>query len=63
MTGTTAQPSHEPQHKRKGTGSRHTGQHHCRKKENIFNNNKKSLGRGRGKKMAERTSRAEKNQQ
>ena len=24
MTGTTAQPSHEPPHKRKGTGTRHT---------------------------------------
>ena len=25
MTGTTAQPSHEPPHKRKGTGTHHTG--------------------------------------
>ena len=24
MTGTTAQPSHEPPHQRKGTGTRHT---------------------------------------
>ena len=24
MTGTTAQPSHEPRHERKGTGTRHT---------------------------------------
>ena len=24
MTGTTAQPSHEPLHERKGTGTRHT---------------------------------------
>ena len=32
MTGTTAQPSHEPPHERKGTGTRHTEKHQGEKK-------------------------------
>ena len=48
MTGTTAQPSHEPPHKRTGTGSRHTAQNHRRKKENSYNNNKKKLRERKG---------------
>ena len=49
MTGTTAQPSHEPPHERKGTGTCHT--------ENISGEkNQQSLGGGgEGKKMADRT--------
>ena len=50
MTGTTAQPSHEPPHQRKGTGTRHTDKHQWRKK------NPTSLVGGReGKKMGDRT--------
>ena len=50
MTGTTAQPSHEPPHQRKGTGTRHT------EKRDISGENPTSLGGGReGKKMAART--------
>lgn len=60
MTGTTAQPSHEPQYKRIGTGSRHTGQHQCRKKENSFNTNKKKPRERKGEENGERTSWAEK---
>ena len=41
MTGTTAQPNHEPPHKRKGTGTRHTEKHQWRK-------NLQSLGGGGG---------------
>ena len=49
MTGTTAQPSHEPPHQRKGTGTRHT-------EKDISGENPTSLGGGReGKKMATRT--------
>ena len=41
MTGTTAQPSHEPPHERKGTGTRHT--------ENISGEkNNKAKGEERG---------------
>ena len=48
MTGTTAQPSHEPPHERKGTGTLHT--------ENISGEkNQQSLRRGGGEKMADRT--------
>ena len=54
MTGTTAQPSHEPPHKRKGTGTHHTGKISGEK------NNNKAYGDEGG--MAERTSSAEKNQ-
>ena len=32
MTGTTAQPSHEPPQERKGTGTRHTEKHQGEKK-------------------------------
>jgi len=43
MTGTTAQPSHEPPQERKGTGTRHT--------ENISGEKPtKPRGRGRGRK-------------
>ena len=31
MNGTTAQPSHEPPHQRKGTDTRHTEKHQWRK--------------------------------
>ena len=31
MTGRTAQPSHEPPHERKGTGTHHTEKHQWRK--------------------------------
>ena len=31
ITGTMAQPSHEPPHERKGTGTRHTEKHQWRK--------------------------------
>ena len=49
MTGTTAQPSHEPPHQRKGTGTRHT-------EKTSVEKNPTSLGGGReGKKMADRT--------
>ena len=34
MTGTTAQPSHEPPHQRKGTGTRHTEKTSVEKKPN-----------------------------
>ena len=34
MTGTTAQPSHEPPQERKGTGTRHTEKHQGEKKTN-----------------------------
>ena len=48
MTGTTAQPSHEPPHERKGTGTLHT--------ENISGEkNQQSLRGGGGEKMADRT--------
>ena len=48
MTGTTVQPSHEPPHERKGTGTHRT--------ENISGEKKQqSLGGGGGKKMAART--------
>ena len=43
MTGTTAQPSHEPPHQRKGTGTRHTDPTSL------------GAGGGEGKKMADRT--------
>ena len=45
MTGTTAQPSHEPPHQRKGTGTRHT------EKKTSVEKNQQSLegGGGRGK--------------
>ena len=56
MTGTTAQPSHEPPHERKGTGTHHTGTHQWRRQQQ-----QQSLGR-RGGRMAERTSSAEKTQ-
>ena len=47
MTGTTAQPSHEPPHQRKGTGTRHT------EKKTSVEKNSTSLGEGRKrKKMA-----------
>ena len=50
MTGTTAQPSHEPPHQRKGTGTRHTDESISGEK------NPTGLGEGReGKKMADRT--------
>ena len=49
MTGTTAQPSHEPPHERKGTGTRHT-------EKTPVEKNQQSLGGEReGKKMADRT--------
>ena len=49
MTGTTVQPSHEPPHERKGTGTLHTEKHQWRK-------NQQSLGGGGGReKMADRT--------
>ena len=49
MTGTTAQPSHEPPHQRKGTGTRHT-------EKTSVDKNLTSLEGGReGKKMADRT--------
>ena len=49
MTGTTAQPSHEPPHQRKGTGTRHT-------EKTSVEKNPTSLGGGRErKKMADRT--------
>ena len=52
MTGTTAQPSHEPPQERKGTGTRHTE----KKKKNIGGEKPtKPRGRGEGKKMADRT--------
>ena len=35
MNGTTAQPSHEPPHQRKGTGTRHTEKHQWRKTNNA----------------------------
>ena len=41
MTGTIVQPSHEPPHERKGTGTRHTEKHQWRK-------NQQSLGGGGG---------------
>ena len=48
MTGTTAQPSHEPPQERKGTGSHHT--------ENISGEKPtKPKGRGGGEEMADRT--------
>ena len=48
MTGITAQPSHEPPHERKGTGTLHT--------ENISGEkNQQSLRGGGGEKMADRT--------
>ena len=48
MTGTTAQPSHEPPHEIKRTGTHHT--------ENISGEKPtKPRGRGQGKKMAYRT--------
>ena len=34
MTGTTAQPSHEPPHQRKGTGTRHTDKSNSGEKPN-----------------------------
>ena len=40
MNGTTAQPSHEPPHERKGTGTRHT--------ENISGEKQQSLRGGEG---------------
>ena len=43
MTGTTAQPSREPPHERKGTGTHHTEKHQWRKKLT------KPRGRGGGK--------------
>ena len=51
MTGTTAQPSHEPLHQRKGTGTRHTEKNTSGEKPN------KPRGRagGGGEKMADRT--------
>ena len=49
MTGTTAQPSHEPPHQRKGTGTRHTDESISGEK------NPTGLEEGReGKKMAGR---------
>ena len=47
MTGAMAQPSHEPPHKRKGTGTCPTGKHQWRKKEHQ--QQQQSLGRGGGK--------------
>ena len=48
MTGTTAQPSHEPPQERTGTGSHHT--------ENISGEKPtKPKGRGGGEEMADRT--------
>ena len=51
MTGTTAQPSHEPLHERKGTGTCHT--------ENISGEKTTKPGgrRGKRKKMVVRTQR------
>ena len=47
MTGTTAQPSHEPPHQRKGTGTRHN-------EKTSVEKNQQSLEGGReGKKMAD----------
>ena len=40
MTGTTAQPNHEPPHQRKGTGTRHT-------EKTSVEKNQQSLGGGR----------------
>ena len=55
MTGTTAQPSHEPPHQRKGKGTRHTDESISGEK------NPTGLGEGReGKKMAGRTQHKEK---
>ena len=49
MTGTTAQPSHEHPHQRKGTGTHHT-------EKDISGENPRSLGGGwEGQKMAART--------
>ena len=49
MTGTTAPPSHEPPHQRKGTGTRHTDK-------SISGENPTGLGEGQeGKKMADKT--------
>ena len=42
MTGTTAQPSHEPPHERKGTSTRHTEKKHQWRKPT------KARGRGGG---------------
>ena len=47
MTGTTAQPNHEPPHERKGTGTLHT--------ENISGEKNQQSLRGGGEKMADRT--------
>ena len=60
MTGATAQPSHEPPHKRKGTGTCPTGKTPVEKKGN--NNKNNAEGEEGRKKMAERTSLAEKTQ-
>ena len=50
MSGTTVQPSHEPPHQRKGTGTRHTDKSISGEKKPT------GLGEGReGKKMASRT--------
>ena len=49
MTGTTAQPSHEPPHQRKGTGTRHT------EKTSVDKNLTSLEGGWEGKKMADRT--------
>ena len=50
MTGTTAQPSHEPPQQRKGTGTRHT-----EKKTSVEKNPTSLVGGRKGKKTADRT--------
>ena len=53
MTGTTAQPSHEPPHERKGTCTCHT--------QNICGEKQQSLGGGEGgEKIADKTQHEEK---
>ena len=54
LTGTTAQPSHEPPHKRKGTGPRHTEKHQWREKLTSLG------GGGRGRKWLTEPSTKEK---
>ena len=49
MTGTTVQPSHEPPHQRKGTGTHHT------EKTSVEKNPTSLWGGREGKKMADRT--------
>ena len=48
ITGTTAQPSHEPPRKRKGTGTHHTGKHQWRKKKKTATTTTTKPGGGGG---------------